>query len=276
MAYSAKAMDCPDEGSPEYQKLSAFSKEVEIILQTVLDEEFEAALSLMGPPSDSFDMAVNFPNDKMVAGKFANQKIALIQTESGANVSHGMQDAICVFPNAKYIISVGICYSFDKTKMIGDVLVSEAIADFIPQYTDGKIINLGETMRVEEKLQKLFRKRSNLDEDFEVSNSGRVSRVYASTFLSYPALMDSKEGRDKIEAAVPTAVGGEKEGGTLLGFQKRGKVDGVILVKGIVDYGEGGRLTNEEWYYTAALAALHYTQSKLCNYRPSQQGIANS
>ncbi len=65
-----------------------------------------------------------------MVGMFANQKMALIQTESGHDVTFNVIAAVDAFPNAKFILSVGICYAFDKKIKIGDVLVSNEVASF--------------------------------------------------------------------------------------------------------------------------------------------------
>ena len=243
-----KTINCPIKGSFEYNEVNAFSKEVEIVLHTILDIEFQAALSLVDPPNEFFEMAVNFPDDDTLVGMFANQKVALIQ----ANPYNGeVETAIAAFPKAKYIISIGICYSSDKTKKIGDVLVS------VP--TEPEVGNF----------EKLF---SNLNEDdfnFEVSFSRRVSKAYAD---SYSAIIDCQEDRDKVQDA---ALKSERKGGKLLRLQENKKINGVIVVKGIVDNGEISKVTDLKWNYTAALAALHYAQSKVYGYRQTKGKLVN-
>lgn len=51
------------------------------------------------------------------------------------------------------------------------------------------------------------------------------------------------------------------EGGVLLEFERKRKIKGVIVIKGVVDYADGKK--SKEWQYTAAMAALNYTKIKL-------------
>ena len=246
-----KSIDCPIKGSFEYNEVNVFSKEVEIILQTILDIEFEAALSLLDPPSQYFEMPVNFPNDSAAIGMFANQKVALIQANPYANGE--VETAIAAFPKAKYIISTGICYSSDKTKQIGDIFVS------VPKYS-------GNTKPEIDKFEEMFH--NILDEDkfkFQVSYSGRVSK--ASYTDSYSAIINCQEDRDKVQDA---ALKSEGKGGELLPLMENKKINGVIVVKGIIDNDIESQITDLNWNYTAALAALYYTQSKMYEYEQSE------
>ena len=242
--------------------MSRFSEKVEFILQTTLDPEHLAALTLMEPPTRTFQRAVHFPNSEAVVGVFANQKVALIQTD----VADAVHAALCAFPSAKFLLSVGICYAFDRKVKISDVVVSKKIIKPKIQFKgNGKIIDRGETIEVVSALRNIFCKNHEWT-DFKVSNTDRQCKVYSDKFLSHP-LMDSKNIRDMFKAAVPGVIGGEKEGGTLLRFQQARRIEGAILIKGVVDYGEGGRFTAEKWYFTASLAALSYAKSKLLTYK---------
>lgn len=50
------------------------------------------------------------------------------------------------------------------------------------------------------------------------------------------------------------------EGSQLLKLQKDGKIEGVIIIKGISNYGYGN---NKVWQLTAAMAAVHYVESNV-------------
>ena len=217
----------------------------------------------MDPPSKAFKKAVKFGSIAVI-GMFAGHRTALIQTESSANSYYGFKEALKSIPNAKFIISAGICYAFERKECkIGDIIVSDKISAFnaLEYDTEGRIINRGGAAQINQTLKDSFCR--NLMYNFEVSTTGRTAKVHCGTFISYTALIDNKDMRDKLKNAEPSAIGGEKEGGELLRLKLSKEVEGVIMIKSVVDYGEGGRLTAKDWYYTASLAAINYAHSKL-------------
>ena len=255
----------PKSGTPEYEKLMAFTLEVNVILHTVNDKEYQAADTCMEPP-DGFDTAIqNFPGPGMVVGMFADKKVALIKTKPGSKSREKIDKALMTFKNAKYIIAVGVCYAFEPDKFkLGDVLVSTEISDLADpkMKRDDTVENRGETINVEEFLSDTFCSDTMHNPEFKVTDE-RESEVYSGCFLSHPLLMDNKTECDKFHAAVPNAIGGEMEGGVLMQVckEKNNNIQGVVIIKGVVDYADGSKRKN--WQFTAALAAVHYARSKL-------------
>ena len=254
--------------------MSEFSEEVEIILQVVNENEYQAAVTFLESPSANFPKSVVFPSAGTVLGYFANHKVALIHTDIGANIGDYIQGAINTFKKAKFVVGVGVGYSFDRKKYkLGDVLVSKKISDLRNWKfnKEGEVVNRGEIVDIVDALQNVFCRGLNFDEDFEVSKpeppseEARTSKVYSGTYASFAVLMDNKHMRDKFGDAVPEVIGGEMEGGELMQFQKKRKVGGVIVIKGVVDYGDGTK--EKGWQFTAAMAALTYTRDKLYYYR---------
>ena len=259
-----KPVDCPMEDSPEFKELSAFGSEVGVILQTVLDDEYLAALSLMEPPSKSFESPVIFKENK-VMGMFAGHKAALIKIEAGVGATHYIQTALDVFPSTQLIVSVGVCYAFNKRKYkLGDVLVSKEICSLKLRRNP----TAGPSIVIPQDLIAAFCMTLNFKSDFQVSDSGRISAVHSGKFLSHPLIfVEDSEMRDKYRDAVPGVIGGDKEGSILMPFQQNNKVNGIILIKGVVDYGEEHLEEAEEWFFTASLAAVKYAHSQLCKYK---------
>ena len=254
----------PGRNTEESKKLEEFSNEVEIILQVVNENEYQAAVTLMEPPCPSFSRAVVFPSAGKVVGMFADKKTALIQTGVGADVGDYVQSAIDMFCNAQFVIGVGACYAFNSEQhKLGDVLVSNRISDLKNSTFDkhGQLINCGQIVDMVEDLKATFCMDLTFERDFEVSDAERVSRIYTGPFASYSALIDHEDTREKFRAAVPGVIGGEMEGGELLKFQSKRKVRGVIVIKGVADYADGRK--EKSWQFTAAMAALHYIKSKL-------------
>ncbi len=250
----------------ELEELRAFCKGIEYILMTVNDNEYKAATTFMGPPSATFQKAVVYPKAVMVVGMFAGRKTALIKTEPGSKCRPFVEKAVKAYPNAKYIVCVGVGYAFGKDKCkLADVMVSSKICDFADCKfdKDGEIEDRGQTLDVMQNLKDIFC--LDIDcEDYKVTEAGRIAKVHCGSICSYPALIDNKEMRDKFRRKVSTkAIGGEMEGGVLLQFQddQGNTIKGVIIIKGVSDFGDGKK--EKDWQFTAAMAALHYTKSKL-------------
>lgn len=248
---------------PEFNTLSMFSKQIQIILQTVNENEFQAAIIEMKPPTEKFKSPVVFKKTSIVLGMFGRNKVALIQTDPGSRAYRDIEQSIEHFPNAKFVIGVGVCYAFDNTKhKLGDVLVASRISDLVNlKFQGNEIINRGETISVARELREIFCRFLTFQKDYPVSDTGRTSKVYSGVYASYPALVNDKSFRDKFLAAVPEVIGGEMEGGELLSLHQEGRIQGVIIIKAVVDYGDGQK--SKEWQFTSARAALNYTKSKL-------------
>ena len=265
----AKFLTPPKKGTREFNFLKDhFSPRVEIILQTVNENEFDAGTTYLEKLDDMFSDPVTFPKGSMVLGMFAGKRTALIQTKVGEFASDFIEEAIITFPNALYVIGVGVCYSFDRAKYkLGDVLVSERISNLANYKWDkeGKVENRGDTVTVVYELLRIFCQYLKHKPAFKVSKD-RNSMVYSGNIISHPHLIDNKEIRDKFHNEVRTAIGGEMEGGELLKFERKRKIKGIIAIKGVCDYADGEKAKN--WQYTAALAALSYTKSKL-EFEPS-------
>ena len=259
---ASKPSPPPDQGTKEFEYVEKFRLRIEVILQTVNENEYQAATTVLEKPGDMFERAVVFPKGGMVVGMFAKKRVALIQTDMGENAFDFIEDAIKTFPNALYVIGVGVCYSFDKEKYkLGDVLVSKKISNLANMKWDekGQVENRGQIVQVVQDLRRIFC--SDLVQvPFKVSQS-RSSKVHSGTIISHPMLISNKEIRDKIHAEIRTAIGGDMEGGQLLRFEQKRQIKGIIAIKGICDYADGKEA--KDWQFISALAALHYTKSKL-------------
>lgn len=259
-------LDTPDVGTPEYDELKAFASKVVLILQTVNENEYQAATTYMEPPTPNFSGAVFFPMTSMVVGMFAGKKTALIQARVGEYVDDYVADALDAFPKTKFVIGVGVCYAFDREDYkFADIIVSDKIAalenfKFLP---NGEIEDRGETVNIVYELLKIFAINLEIVPEFQVTTDGRNAKVDRGTILSYSVLMNNLEERDKFHRAVPKAKGGEMEGRELIQFAEKRDVQGVIIIKGIVDFADGTK--DKDWQFTAAMGALAYVKSKMIN-----------
>ena len=244
--------------------MPAFRRGIQIILQTVLPQEFKAALELMKPPNKRFDKPFEY-DESTVIGMFAGHKTALIRTEAATKAYRRLHEALKNFPKVKYIISVGVCYAFDEAKCkINDVIVSnEVIPLTYLEYEEGKIVSIEKPTSVHKKLQKMF------CEDCPAN-------VQCGLYLSLPAIVKDakmckkfkKAGLGAIQGETKgIAIGGEKEGSELLRLQEMGVIEGFILIKTVVDYGtkdyDGEKLS----YVASSSQALKYAERKLCENR---------
>lgn len=264
MFESKKPENRPKEEN-KVMELTAFCDRVKIILQTVNDNEYQAGVTFLEPPSDNFGKAVIFPYPNMIVGRFAGIEVALIRSKPGIKVTRYVQNAIETFSNVHFVFGVGVCYAFDMKKYkFGDVLVSESICDFQEFKFDenGEIKDRGQIINVTFPLTKIFCFSQDLN--FEVSDRGRKSKAWPGTFCSTSILIDNKTDRDRFYNAIGRSrtIGGEMEGGKLE-FDRKKEIRGVIVIKGVVDYADGEK--EKDWQFTAALAAFHYTELQLLN-----------
>ena len=259
--------------SEKHRELFKFCKKVKFILQTVSSNEYQAAITYMKPPPFyDYKNSVIFPSPGSVVGMFAGHEAALIRTDLGDNAAPFIEQAIKTFPNASFIIGVGVGFSLCGSQhKLGDVLVSKQVSNMVNFQVklDGMILRR-RVIDVSKTLVALFCRDLTYDDDFELTKEPdletgevRTAQVFAGRFVSYPKAMDSPEMRSKARDAYPDAIGGEW-GGELLKFHKnRSLSDGVIMVKGIIDSGDG---VEDSWQFTAALAALAYIETKLYYY----------
>ena len=253
----------PEKENLSERDLKKFCNEVKLMLHVVNDNEFIAATKYITGPNKTEGNAVRV--DEYTIGMFAEQKVALVQTHQGGFSGKAIKKALSKFPEVRYILGVGVCYAFNRKKHeYGDVLVSEKIADFRAyKFVENNIINRGENKRIKEELFHIFCKQTVYWNDFEVTLNQKYSKASPGVFASMPALVSSEAEKKKIDAAVPEVVGGEMEGIELLSIQddEDNKVKGVIIIKGVADYGDEDKSDN--WQFTAAMAAFDFTKKML-------------
>ena len=275
----------PRTGTSLCNTLEEFAKEVVIIIQTVNENEFWAAVNHMGPPlsddgnplhSDSngkpLKTCVIFPRAASHVGIFGGYKAALVQTEMGDDCRDNIEDSLQYFRKAKAIIGIGVAYGMSREKCkFGDVLVSKFIQDgsTVKFAKDGSIIQRSQTVEVSQKLRDVFCKASNFAVGFKCTKGkeGRCPKIIPGIIVSMSWLVDNDETKRKILENSPEAVGGEMEGYVLtkvqkkLANQKQPRQLGVIIIKGVADYADGKK--EKGWQFTAAMAAVGYAHHQL-------------
>lgn len=268
----------------KFSEIQKFRQEVQVIVHTANNSEKWAVIDFFKPP----ELQLNTPlierpvdlyeQNWIVLGMFGGYKSALIQTEQGNESREELEDAIGDFPSARIIIAIGVAYANnpDKSKY-GDVLVSSYIdgVSNVKYSRDGLIIfraSSSRFMAVPRLLRNVFARGEQTwyaEGGFKCSKEGRESRVLSGVIISDKALIDNKEVRESIRKNAPEAIGGEMEGvvlGEIRQWFARGKYSpprelGVIVIKGVADYGDGTK--GKEWQLTAATAAASYAEHKL-------------
>ena len=216
-------------------ELKNFSERIKIILQVSSEDEFQAAITLLRPPSSSFKKVVTFPSDGIYYfGILAMTKVALVYPgASDANAHDHVQSPLERFPSAECIIETGSCRAFDeKIQRPGDVLISETIST-----------SENTQIAIDESLNKEFCEPfETIGYDCLVSKPERKSKVYCGMLDSF--------------AITPKSLM-DKTGCELLKLKSRK----VIVIKGVASYGD--EITEEIWQFTATRAAVQYTRQAL-------------
>lgn len=255
--------NCPDQGTKEFKSLDNFCLNVEIVLQTVEDNGYYAATLFLQPPNDLFKNSVIFPENFIVLGMFAGKKTALILTRVSEKTEEFIEKVHSYFPRVVYFIGIGVCYTFDEKYKLGDVIVSGQICSLTNSARGGEITEDRDgRIEVVDDLQDIFCRGLLQVPEFKVSER-RSSVVHSGPIISYPLPRMDADFRNEVLRAIPGAIAGEIEGGHLLKYVRRSKVKGVIEIKGVVDYRDKAKL--KDWQFITAMAALHYTESKLRN-----------
>lgn len=269
----------PKVNSALYKALLEYNKEVVIILHTVNDNEYWAVMDrLLAPQSDTIPNLVNplarpvtFPTKGMVLGRFGGYKVAVVQTNMGAECRDEIEVALERFPNAQVIIGVGVAYGSKKYQYC-DVLVSKWIEDLSTVKFDinNNIITRGEKLEMRPWLVNIFAKQTGefaIKQNFSCTTGMRRPQIAAGILFSASWLVDNAAVKSEIFENAPEAIGGEMEGWVLVSIERKLRNKnpprniGVIIIKGLADYGDGTKGT--QWQFTAAKAAVDYTAFQL-------------
>ena len=253
------------EGDEYYDGVQKFAQDVELLIQTVNDNETWAVLAYMEGPKFSEDQqlprAVNFGKSKVRLGMFSHHKAALIQTGMGANCEKKLFDALNDLPNVKGIIALGIAWG--RTGKLADVFVATQIVGWNEEkWLDGKLIARSRFyVPISEKFQEVFADLPGQWRSFECAEKIKSSAQKA-LIISTAKLINDEKMRDQVIAQEPEAKGGEMEGHVLVQkIQKEKQGLHIAVIKGISDFADGNK--HDEWQLTAAMAAVDYAKYML-------------
>ncbi len=246
-----------------------FAHEVLVIVHTVTDDEYWAAVDRMEPP-DGCSRCIEYKREAAL-GTFGGYKAALVQTGRGQACHDEMERALANFPNAQFVVAVGVAYASSKKCWFADVLVSTHIVSL--EFTkDNDILTCGEKVKINRELSNTFCKKTDVwavkklfSRTESDSSEKSYPQVHTGIIFSAPQSIDNTEIKDNLFNKSPEAVGGEMEAGVLLRLQSKlsgqspSRRIGVIVIKGVADDGTEGK----QWQLTAAMAAVRFASFQL-------------
>ena len=268
---SENKIKSPSDTTASEDDQKAFAKEVRLILHTCNKNEYWAVVEKLEPPTASDgrqldDCPVKFPKEGTVIGMFAGYRVALMKTEQADQCIAPLVKALRFdFPNARAVVGVGIGYAGSQDLHFADVMVSKHIENWVQvKWENGEITNRGERPAVGPDLKRIFCDSAN-DWDDQVfcctANDDRRSRCHIGCIVSAPWLVRDLVLKNRLLEKTPNVIGGEMEGWALLVVKDIYPAVGVIVIKGVADYGDVKK--GDEWQLTAAKAAVDYTHFRL-------------
>ena len=256
----------------------AFCKTVEFVLWTANDNEYYIATTYMKAPDVDRDIgdpnkATRIDHGAVYVGTLAGHHVALLKTaRQGHKTSQEMVKHLERFPNAKFIVSVGICYGFPQENVqLGDVIVSNAIADHgSARVNQSSQTSRGNRIEMHDDIKSIFCTSMMTINQMQVAKdrkeqSGEIKRRYSTykqgLVVSGFCLIDNQEYRDQVYQAYADQhpLAGEMEGGILLTMQNDKR--SVIVIKGVTDFADGDK--KKAWQITSSKAALHFLEYQL-------------
>ena len=246
-----------------------YRKSIEYVIWIANENEYYIATTYLKAPN--IESNVNDPNTavrissegRVYVGTIGGHSVGLIKTENQGNESqHEVMKHLQLFPNAKCIISAGICYGFPQEKVkLGDVIVSDKIINHsIPRMNERSQTARGEVRVVSPNIRSVFCGSLETVEAIKVSKD-RISKFRKGAIVSSSMLIDSEHFRDEVYDVYKhyCPLGGEMEGGVLLKLEQPHQRS-VIILKGICDFAAG---KNKKWQITSAKAAFHVLEYQL-------------
>ena len=259
----------PSDASQQ-EKIKMFAlNQVIVIIQSCNTAEYYAALEKMKAATASlpmFDKPVKYPTSKytIVVGTFAGQNAAIVRTGQGNKCRDDLKEILGYFPNAKYLLGLGICMGI-KGKF-GDVLIGRMVQiEECLKLENGKLKLRGTREHAKQTMTNIFCDDTAGWKGFKCTataegstSKARTSLVFSGCILSSPTLLNDKDIKQRLEEESQRLIGAEMEGGVL--FTAFKDIESIII-KGISDYGDGTKA--DDWQLTAAKAAVDYAHFKL-------------
>ena len=245
-----------------------YRKSIEYVIWIANENEYYIATTYLKAPNiecnvNDPDTAVRISSEgRVYVGTIGGHSVGLIKTENQGNESqHEVLKHLQLFPNAKCIISAGVCYGFPQEKVkLGDVIVSDKVINHSnPRMNERSQTARGEVRVVSPNIKSVFCGSLETVEAIKVSKD-RFSKFRKGAVISSSMLIDRESFRDEVYDVYKDLrpLGGEMEGGVLLKLHSDQR--SVIILKGICDFAAG---KNEKWQITSAKAAFHLLEYQL-------------
>jgi len=245
-----------------------YCKSVEYVIWVANENEYYIATTYLKAPKVEYnldpDKSVRISSEgRVYIGTISGHSVGLIKTENqGSESQDEVVNHLLLFPNAKHIISAGICYGFPQEKVkLGDVIVSNKIASHSnPRLSEQSQRPRGEVKDISPRTRGIFCSSLETVTDIKVSTQDRFSKFRKGVVVSSSMLIDRKEFRDEVYDTYKShhPLGGEMEGGVLLKLQTDKR--SVIIIKAVCDFAAG---KNKKWQITSAKAAFHFLEYQL-------------
>ena len=189
---------------------------VRYVFSTVNNAEFSAATTMITAPDieDGSDLITSIDGGVFI-GMMGRHPVGLIRLKPGSDCVGPITKSIKNFPNAEYLVAVGVCYGFcRKETKLADVLISNGIIDFgdFKIKKDGGLEVCSDSTTVLPDIYNLFCVNPDKVQGLKVA-SGRNAKHFVGKIASCTVLVNNKVFRDEIyEQMGNSAYGGEMEG----------------------------------------------------------------
>ncbi|WP_343246851.1 hypothetical protein [Diplocloster hominis] len=194
------------------------------------------------------------PNDAAFynIGKYGHYDIVHFElTDQGSVGSDASQLAIVSAINSFHpdaVILVGIAFGKEfrdspKGQKIGDVLISEKVADYESgKMKEGKVLSDGFVAESGRQLLSAFKYYAKT---WKFDINGRKANYEFGIILSGDKVVDDRNFKEKLIERYPRAIGGEMEGRGAYGACRNRNIHEWIIVKAICDWADGTKSENK-------------------------------
>ena len=203
---------------------------------------------------------------KMYIGYYGKSKVIVSKTARDKSMQGPVHAAIITtkiierVKSIKHIVAIGVCFGKDPEKQeLGEVIVSEMIYDCIciRQGVDIEIQQRGGAYNVKPDTKEIFY--------FTLHKPPPENIKYSiGPIITTSDLIDNPQTKKKLFNRIPRAIAGEMEGAAIMAaIDYDPKRIGVIVIKGIGDWGDGDKEATREWKPIAACNAAQYVHAVL-------------
>ena len=247
---------------------------------TATDPELKGVLKHLKPLDGHHEVIERFRNGvDLYIGKYGKCSVVVVQSaptksKQGSLPALVVTNKMMEIFKPKYIVAIGVCFGMDEKVNLGDVVVSDRIADLYNIRVEPGCIKarITDAVQAGDTLASIFRNSRNdiaslirksrsfkmMKPSFDKENSKEVE-VHFGPMVSSPALVDDLEFKEKLREVRSDALAGEMEGAGIFCAARDAdhKVD-AIVVKAVGDLADGKKIEYKDWKPFACRAAAEY------------------